>query len=345
MRDFIRLLFMVLLAFLIIPACVKEGPPGLNGLDGADGTDGADGADGADGVAFCISCHNNETVETFEAEWIASNHGSGWTLSRFGGWDRCAPCHSGVGFIASLAGGEDLSGSPIRCASCHTHGESPVFQDEDGNPVFMRTKEAVALMVDPTRIIDLESNANLCVNCHQPRTAAPADIDQFDDDVLIDPAGDGMYTITSEHYGPHHSPQSALLEGWGGYEFAGSLAYPGTKAHPHRTSTDCVECHMDGKNHLFTVPAISACTSCHPNATNYDLGGKVTTVQALMEELATMLEEEGILHDGHVVTGTYPFGVTAAYYNYAIVVEDQSKGVHNPVYVEALLTNTIEALQ
>ncbi len=349
MRDLIKLLFIVLLALLVIPSCVKEGPPGIDGIDGADGANGAngsDGANGADGVAFCMDCHNNATVTSFEEQWIASGHGSGWTLSSFGSWGDCAQCHSGVGFMASLTEGADLSGSPIGCVSCHTHGEdTPVFQDDDGNAVFLRTKEAVALLVDPTRIIDLESNANLCVNCHQPRTAAPADLDQFDDDILIDPAGDGMYTITSSHYGPHHSPQSALLEGWGGFEFSGSLTYPGTKAHPHRTSTDCVGCHMDEKNHMFTVPAIAACTSCHGGATDYNINGKITEVHALMEELAVILEGEGILHDGHVVTGTYPIDVVAGYYNYIIVEEDQSEGVHNPDYVEALLTNTIESLQ
>ena len=346
--SFSKLLLLGFSFVFMLASCTKEGPMGPAGADGQDGTNGingTNGTNGVDGTAFCMECHSATVVDNLTAEWTVSGHGSGSSLGR-GTRSGCSQCHSGVGFVASLSGSEDLSGSSIKCSSCHTHGEPPVFQDEDGNPVFVRTKDAVALMIDPSTIIDLESAANLCVNCHQPRTAAPVDEDQYDeDDVIIDPAGDGMYTITSSHYGPHHSPQSALLEGWGGYEFPGSVTYPGTKAHPHRKSADCIKCHMHEKNHKFTIPEVTACASCHGDIDDYNVNGKVTEIHGLIEELAGLLEEEGILHDGHVVTGTYPIKLAAAFFNYAIIEEDQSEGVHNPIYVEALLTNTIEALQ
>ncbi len=338
-------LFMLgfILAFMF-SSCTKEGPMGPAGADGTNGTNGTDGTDGVDGIAFCLECHTSTTIDKLTAEWAPSGHASGGSLGYAGTRSGCAACHSGVGFVASLNNMEDISGSPIGCSACHSHGEPPVFQDNEGNPVFMMTTAAVKLMIDESRIIDLESNANLCVNCHQPRTASPTDVDQYDDDVIIDPAGDGMYTITSSHYGPHHSPQSMLLEGWGGYEFPGSMTYPGTKAHPHRKSADCITCHMENTNHNFTIPEVTACATCHGDIPDYNVNDKITEVHTLLDELAELLEAEGILHDGHVVTGTYPVDIAGAFYNYAVVEEDKSEGVHNPTYVVALLTNTIEAL-
>ena len=48
---------------------------------------------------------------------------------------------------------------------------------------------------------------------------------------------------------------------------------------------------------------------------------------------------------GSAVTGTYPSNVAGARMNYQMCLEDRSKGVHNPKYVKALLTNSIESLQ
>lgn len=347
-KSFSKLLLLGLSFVFVLASCTKEGPmgpAGADGQDGTNGTNGTDGTDGVDGIAFCLECHTSTAIDDLTAQWAPSGHSSGSSLAR-GGSSSCAPCHSGVGFVAYLDGGEDLSMSAINCSTCHSHGEPPVFQDADGEPVFVRTVSAVSLMVDNSKIIDMESSANLCVNCHQPRTAAPIDEDQYDDDVIIDPAGDGMYYVSSSHYGPHHSPQSTMLEGWGGYEIPGSVSYPGTKAHRHRKSRDCVSCHMDEGNHNFSTPELSACTTCHSSMPeDFDLNGKLTEIHGLITQLEGLLEEEGILHDGHVVNGaSYPIEVVGAFFNYAFVEEDQSEGVHNPDYAVALLTNSIEAL-
>jgi hypothetical protein len=102
---------------------------------------------------------------------------------------------------------------------------------------------------------------------------------------------------------------------------------------------------MQEGTHSFAAPELSACTTCHSSATDFDVHDKLTYIQNnLIAPLEILLEEEGILHDGHPVVGNYPIDVVSAFYNYALVVEDKSEGVHNPKYVEALLTNTIEAL-
>ena len=327
-------LFMLgfILAFMF-SSCTKEGPMGPAGEDGTNGIDGTDGTDGVDGIAFCLECHTSETIDNLTAEWSGSGHATGFSLGYAGTREDCSRCHSGVGFSAYLEGSVDASGSPIGCSACHSHGEPPVFQDDEGNPVFISTTDAVTLLTNSTVIIDMESSANLCANCHQPMTGIPTDDD-----------GDGMFEVTSTHWGPHHGPQATLLEGLGGVEFPGSVSYPGTKSHPHRSSADCVSCHMEDSNHNFAAPEVTACSSCHGDIDDFDVNGKLTEIHTLMEELAEMLIEKGLLHDGHPNPGVYPVEEVAALYNFLLIEEDKSEGVHNPPYAEALLTNTIEAI-
>ncbi len=66
---------------------------------------------------------------------------------------------------------------------------------------------------------------------------------------------------------------------------------------------------------------------------------------AYMAQVETLLEEEGVMADGGLVPGNYPVKIARAYYNFAMIEEERSHGVHNPDYVKALLKNTIEALQ
>jgi thiosulfate dehydrogenase len=44
-------------------------------------------------------------------------------------------------------------------------------------------------------------------------------------------------------------------------------------------------------------------------------------------------------------TGTYPANIVAAMLNWQAIAEDRSLGLHNPAYVKAVLTNTLEAVE
>ncbi len=338
LKEITKLLFVASLVLFIIPACVKEGPPGIDGADGAEGIDGdagIDGADGADGSAFCIDCHNTATMDGFETQWATSAHATGGSFAR-GTSGTCAPCHSSEGFIAAAAGLSATGTTPVNCTTCHTHGETPVFEDEDGNAVFFRIDEAVTLMADNTIEVNLTDGANMCVNCHQSRRAYT----DIDDD------GDGIATIPG-HYGPHHSSQTNMLVGTGGREFAGTTAYPesGSTASAH-AELGCVSCHMSESNHEFTTPMVTTCTPCHSGATNFDVNGKLTEIAGLVTELEVLLAAEGAFADGEVVEGVdVSVDVLGAVWNYLHVYDDHSQGVHNPAYTEALLRNTIEKLQ
>ncbi len=341
-KTLFRLLTIAALVLFVIPSCVKEGPAGMDGVNGADGTDGADGADGADGTAFCMTCHTESVVTTISSEWGGSLHALGTSFAYAGGRKDCSRCHSGDGFITYIetaAADTTTSTKPITCEACHSHGSSdiPSFQDDDGNPVFVRTTEPVSLIIDMGKTIDFGNESNLCVNCHQPRTAYPV------------PDTDGNFTITNSHYGPHHGPQSTVLMGLGMYAFSGSATIPGEGAHTHST-VGCVTCHMDmdeGK-HTFGEPYLDACTQCHGDVTDADINDKQTEVLSLMTRLHDLLDAKGVfdaVENSEETAAVMPVNDARAYYNYLTVEEDRSEGAHNADYVIAILTNTIETLE
>ncbi|MFC2118892.1 hypothetical protein ACFLRG_01830 [Bacteroidota bacterium] len=325
-KLFVILSFPVIAGALILSSCSKEGPAGV------------------DGDVTCIVCHNTTNMDQINASFDTSIHGIGPTAAR-GASVGCAKCHAHQGFVETVATGRDTSAASIAiplaftCETCHAGHVSFDFEN-DGQDYALRTTEPVPLIMDGrTTVIDLGNNGNLCLNCHQPRRAAPtAD-------------AEGNYNITSSHYGPHHGPQGTILAGVGGYEFAGSEAYPTTNS--AHMNTGCSTCHMadvvgDTGGHTF-FPNVTGCTDCHADATSMDIGGKMTEMEDLLNELALLLVDKGVLAGEvgayHVVTGVFPVDVAAAFYNWDMVYEDRSEGVHNIAYTFALIQNSIEAMQ
>ena len=91
-------------------------------------------------------------------------------------------------------------------------------------------------------------------------------------------------------------------------------------------------------------PTETACVVCHQNG----IPGEVTGLAENMETLEGLLIAEGLLEvvDGEVdiVSGDYEVLPAQALWNYILILEDSSKGVHNPKYAKALIQNSIEAL-
>ena len=99
-----------------------------------------------------------------------------------------------------------------------------------------------------------------------------------------------MITGISEHWGPHHGPQSAMLLG-----IAGSVE-GSPSAHYSTVENTCVGCHVgEGANHSFE-PNVAACQACHADAENFDINGLQTDVQA---QLDTIGEQPGWSPDRH----------------------------------------------
>lgn len=241
----------------------------------------------------------------------------------------CAGCHSGGAFSAMVADGlapnqvESGDPEPTRqdCRACHQIHTS--YTNEDWA---LETTEAVSLYAFEGATFD-GGKGNLCVNCHQPRTAFPE-------------ATDGFVKVDSIHWGPHHGPQSAMLLGIGGAgEVEGQPA-----SHATAVENTCVSCHL--ANHAFE-PSLTACQECHSGAENFDINGLQTGVEEKLAQLETALKAKGMLDDaGEPVVGDYPEAEAAALWNYIYIkFEDKSMGVHNPLYVKSLLDASLTAIQ
>ena len=358
--------------------------PGAAGADGAIGASGADGSDGTDGVdasaASCISCHSNTHRDPIYAAYEKSGHAAGLTVDYAGARASCAQCHSNEGYVDYMTKGTvnpagyyglsepelvindngtpddesddypelDEYGVPIysnnpvpvvsaiTCTTCHGLHRSFDFEN-DGNDFALRGLDPVSLITDGT-VIDFGNKSNVCISCHQPRRTGPT------------PDGEGNFRITSSHWGPHHGPQATLFQGIQGAEIAGSLPYPAVASSTHRQDASCTSCHMgtpdDSSNGLHTwVPSDNSCTSCH---TSVPTG--VTGLAADMENLGELLKTAGSVHQDtngvwEPVPGTYSITVAEATWNFLFVYEDMSEGVHNPAYAQALIRNSVEALQ
>jgi len=348
LRNLSRLLLFAFVIMCVAPSCVKEGPMGAAGADGINGTDGTNGADGADGTVSCLACHAGTAMDQKKSQFTMSEHSVGAIAVDYaGGRSGCAQCHSSQGFIAyATLGIKDQAVANPGAWECNTcHGLHSTFK---GTDYALRLGAApVTSNISSTYKFDFKNNSNLCVNCHQARTAEP------------NTATPGTtFKITSTHYGPHHGPQGNVVAGVGFAQIAGSVAYPAPGTGKHFAPA-CTGCHMatfdtakkQGGHSL--VPSLAACNTCHgATDTNYNHGGTQTLVEEKLVELRDKLMALGVIEyvdvDGVMTyepkVGTYPMLYAQAYYNWIGIEEDRSLGAHNPTYVKALLLNTLEAL-
>jgi hypothetical protein len=108
----------------------------------------------------------------------------------------------------------------------------------------------------------------------------------------------------------------------------------------------CVSCHLGEAQDHSMEPRVTACQICHVDAENFDMNGKQTEVEGLLEEVGEMLETLDMIHDGHPVVGFYPEAEAWALWNYIFIAfEDGSNGVHNAKYTTDMLEAAVVALE
>jgi hypothetical protein len=328
----------LLTLLLLVPAIALIGCEGDEGPAGPAGPEGPAGPQGPAGdITNCTSCHAADAFDAILAEYSYSGHAGGASVDYAGGRSYCGPCHSHEQFVQYVdLGGTDATinnPSAIGCTTCHEVHESFVPEQDYA----LRADDPIMMIWDETVELDIGDSSNLCSNCHQSRRAEPN---------VSDP-GD-TFEITSVHYGPHHGPQANVWGGVGFAEIAGDAAYDsGTGAH------SCTVCHMseyDGGEggHTWHID-MDFCLGCHDQQFVDDITGPVETkLNTLRDRLLALgvieedAEEPGVYHP---VLGTYPMAQAQAFFNWIGLAEDRSLGLHNPGYVEALLDNSIAAIE
>jgi hypothetical protein len=288
----------------------------------------------APGPTTCAECHDPSNVITGkQAEWAASLHGTGTVFAEEGTNASCAGCHSGNAFAERIKAGldpnklthGDTDPTPPDCRACHMIHETYTEQDWA-----LRTTKPVALFAIPGSTFD-GGLGNLCVNCHQPRRNAPV-------------AVNGVIKGISDHWGPHHGPQSSMLLGVAGAGVTGSPS-----GHYGAVENTCVTCHMGNRLDHHFEPEIATCQRCHPGATNFDIDGVQTEMLALADQLGAALVSLGLLSEntenGHPTVTEAPEDQGIALWNWLYVHhEDKSLGVHNVDYTRAMLLEGLRRL-
>jgi hypothetical protein len=79
--------------------------------------------------------------------------------------------------------------------------------------------------------------------------------------------------------------------------------------------------------------------ACHPGATDFNMNGAQTALDAKIATLKADLTTAGLLDNtGATVAGNFPEAQVNALWNYLLVaVEDKSNGVHNMPYANSLM--------
>ena len=311
-------------------------------LAGCEGPTGPEGPEGESGTEECFQCHSeNSGLLAIEAQYENSVHDKGLDFER--NTPPCSGCHTHEGFLARLATGDPgtpANPSTIHCFTCHEPHTNGNFN--------LRTQSPVSLMLGGT--FD-RGHGNLCANCHQARVPSPR----------IAAAPDST-TITSTRWGPHHSNQSNMLAGAGGYEFAG-YEYEDS---PHTVAVinGCPSCHMAtplgarAGGHSMNLAyddegdeadLVTGCNAedCHYGAVeDFSYAGAQAEVELLLEDLHSILLARGIIDDvdGLPVKGKYSEAEAGALFNFLFVEEDRSKGIHNTDYAVALLESALAKL-
>lgn len=320
---------------------------GCEGDEGPQGPGGPEGPEGPPGTAECFNCHTDDFsaanyLLTYIAEYGVSQHANGDTWVRKS--SDCSRCHTNEGFQSLVTTGQEIEvdeSSPIGCFGCHAPHSEFDFSLRVEGPVDLLAGDATYDM----------GSSNTCATCHQGRAPSPDFADGTE--------------LTNKRFGPHHGPQSNVLSGAGAYEFEG--AYSAAATHNLGISNGCVGCHMaeipgsgNAGGHSFSVAYeyhgaeevnSKGCTpvGCHPTWEDDDEAATEAVEEAKAEfELELDALRQDLITLGWLDADDYVpvpqvmefAGDMGAIWNFQMLREDRSGGIHNITYASEVLEAT-----
>ncbi|HEY9175569.1 MAG TPA: cytochrome c3 family protein [Verrucomicrobiae bacterium] len=321
------------------------------------------------GAGACAQCHDSLTHHYRTAEW--NNSGHAVIGSHTGA--ACTRCHTPQGF-ANYTQGAPAVTTPyevITCSACHD-------PHNDANPHQLRAGNVITLD-DGTRVEHAGSGA-FCMNCHQSRTGSytnslvnfplqkptyPGGSSSFGPHA--NPAAEMLMGVNGYTYGKdipssaHRFAVTNTCVGCHMQETEGTPAFTKAGGHTFKLSYSVVEGGVTNTHEVVEV-----CVKCHGEMESFNMvksdyngdgviEGVQDEVQKLLDQLNRMLpsstyraNSNDYVADG--VTGSFtvrsnwPAKFLQAAWNYQLVNNDLSKGVHNAAYAVGLLKASIADL-
>ena len=307
----------------------------------------------------CFTCHSDDDNAFLrpKAQWANSKHASGDHIDTSATCDG-AKCHTHEGYVSTYDNVPLVNPaySAIGCFTCHTPHS---YDYEDWNDTLMRNlrgaNEGGFDTLENGEIYYLADNDKsiMCVNCHKSVFGGS------------DPAsGSTEPVLVTADFGPHYSPQADVLFGTGGYIFTDTTTDPSHKdavASRH----GCLSCHYgtgdgyrfgehtfrlwdDSDNSQYTANCnVSGCHLSGQNGgTQNDLvsAAALGRIATMADSLKTLLQDQNVLDSvGQMNSGvSFQPQLVRMLHNYLLYVGDGSRGVHNPNYIELLLTESVE---
>jgi len=264
--------------------------------------------------------------------------------------------------------------TPINCRTCHnvheTYGAADMaLTSETPVTLWMGDQIGVEMTVDIGK-------GNLCANCHQPRAR---DEDTYYGELF----GTGTeMAITSSRFGPHHGPQSTMLTMQGGYEYDGVTYTSSSHRNAEDGCVTCHMAEPayadEASGHTWSPKRdngeiwVVGCgaTGCHDVSTDdledvlrdeaeveqsliwddvNDDGvldstgdtGLLVDLKAKLIQIAMLTESDRSVTSE---TTMWPLDLAGAVWNFQLVREDHSHGLHNFKYATKLLESSITAV-
>ncbi len=313
----------------------------------------------------CSQCHDEPPRHDVSAMYDNSVHAEAVYSSSFAragsanNLSFCARCHEAQGYVDFTKGIlmdattiTEANHVPITCATCH---------DPHGNDNTASLRFAPAGSDTLANGYSYAGQGGLggevCMNCHKARGNGNESV---------------QGTVSSSHWGPHHGTQADVLLGQNAADFGVPFQ---NGSHVYAVTNACVDCHMyptvdvadslnrdkvGGHSWNMNNPATdfdytAACTQCHGQKSSfddfiapadYDRNGKVESVQdevkGLLDKLAKALPPvDDAAIDYKQVTSLVQ---KKAYWNYQLIGNDGSYGIHNSKFAIDVLMQSIVAL-
>lgn len=318
-------------------------------------------------AAVCNSCHDEPWRHDISQMFYNSKHNSViWSSSFAQGpssseymtnsLGNCIRCHDGRGYTnlyygkgTNTANMISADQTMVGCSSCHDpHGNS--------KPYSLRIRPAIADTMSNGYSYANMGTGVVCFDCHQARNNAVKYV---------------QTKVTNSHWGPHDGVQGDVLLGVN----AANFGVPYISGSHRNISGGCVGCHMAATTDTGTVTRdkvgghsmnmrydstnydhVTGCVGCHPGVTSFDdfiapqdfdgnglIESWQKEVAGTLRNLRIALPPAGIdsVNWQLIAADSNNINLRKAYWNYQMITNDGSLGIHNPFYVIQVLLTSI----